>query len=142
MILKPFYGLPKKVIFCKKCVMSNQRPRIVFNNDGDQLGIGYFSLTTKNGRRCSSARAFLTPIKSRNNLTIITDAQVKKLKAIIKCVNMFIVLQNEIKTVKPDPPNFPEILSICLRSLAVSTSLRSKSTIPHPKCTERLYSDS
>ncbi len=49
-------------------------------NDGDQLGIGYFNLTTKNGQRCSSAKAFLTPIKNRNNLTIITDAQVQKLE--------------------------------------------------------------
>ena len=24
------YNLPKKVIFCKKCVLSNQRPRIKF----------------------------------------------------------------------------------------------------------------
>ncbi len=29
-----FKGLPKKVLFCKKCVMSNQRPRIKFNKDG------------------------------------------------------------------------------------------------------------
>jgi N-acetyl sugar amidotransferase len=28
------YNLPKKVIFCKKCVMSNQRPRITFNKQG------------------------------------------------------------------------------------------------------------
>ena len=42
MIIKPirkhmesqFMGLPKKVLFCKKCVMSNQRPRIDFNEDG------------------------------------------------------------------------------------------------------------
>ena len=26
--------LPKKVIFCKKCTVSNQRPRITFNNKG------------------------------------------------------------------------------------------------------------
>ena len=26
--------LPRKVIFCKTCVVSNQRPRITFNNDG------------------------------------------------------------------------------------------------------------
>ena len=26
MILKNYYGLPKKVIFCKKTLMSNQRP--------------------------------------------------------------------------------------------------------------------
>ena len=29
-----FRDLPKKVLFCKKCVMSNQRPRIKFNNEG------------------------------------------------------------------------------------------------------------
>ena len=26
--------LPKEVKFCKKCVMSNQRPRIAFNKEG------------------------------------------------------------------------------------------------------------
>ena len=25
-MVKAFYGLPEKVIFCKKCVISNQRP--------------------------------------------------------------------------------------------------------------------
>ena len=42
MIIKPirkhmetqFKGLPKKILFCKKCVMSNQRPRIKFNEEG------------------------------------------------------------------------------------------------------------
>ena len=28
------YNLPKKVFFCKKCTMSNQRPRIRFNSKG------------------------------------------------------------------------------------------------------------
>ena len=28
------YGLPLEVKFCKKCVVSNQRPRIEFNEDG------------------------------------------------------------------------------------------------------------
>lgn len=28
------YNLPKKVFFCKKCTMSNQRPRIKFNSKG------------------------------------------------------------------------------------------------------------
>ena len=33
---KPKYGLPKKVIFCKKCLISNQRPNstVEFKNDG------------------------------------------------------------------------------------------------------------
>ena len=28
------YNLPRKVRFCKKCVISNQRPRITFDKDG------------------------------------------------------------------------------------------------------------
>lgn len=28
------YNLPEKVVFCKKCVISNQRPRIEFGDDG------------------------------------------------------------------------------------------------------------
>ena len=28
------YGLPKEIKYCKKCTMSNQRPRISFNEDG------------------------------------------------------------------------------------------------------------
>ena len=28
------YNLPKEVRFCKKCVMSNQRPRIIFDEEG------------------------------------------------------------------------------------------------------------
>ncbi len=31
---KKNYDIPKKVIFCKRCVMSNQRPRITFNEKG------------------------------------------------------------------------------------------------------------
>ena len=35
MNLKPFYGLPKKVIFCKKTLISNQRPNstVEFNHN-------------------------------------------------------------------------------------------------------------
>ena len=28
------YNLPRKIIFCKTCTMSNQRPRITFNKRG------------------------------------------------------------------------------------------------------------
>ena len=28
------YNLPEKVVYCTKCVISNQRPRIVFDEDG------------------------------------------------------------------------------------------------------------
>tara|TARA_B100001057_G_scaffold495612_1_gene595076 strand:- start:1566 stop:2729 length:1164 start_codon:yes stop_codon:yes gene_type:complete len=32
--LLKLYNLPKKILFCKKCVISNQRPRITFNKQG------------------------------------------------------------------------------------------------------------
>lgn len=43
-------------------------------NGPDQEGVGYFQLTTRNGFRCSSAVAFLHPIKRRKNLQIISRA--------------------------------------------------------------------
>ncbi|SDW31289.1 GMC family oxidoreductase [Litoreibacter albidus] len=48
-------------------------------NDGDQEGVGYFQLTMANGRRCSSAVAYLKPARGRHNLSIITHAQAKRL---------------------------------------------------------------
>jgi len=48
-------------------------------NGADQEGVGYFQLTTKNGKRCSSAVAYLHPVKNRKNLKIITSAQVEGL---------------------------------------------------------------
>lgn len=47
-------------------------------NGIDQEGVGYFQLTMKGGRRCSSAVAYLKPAKGRQNLEIITDAQTEK----------------------------------------------------------------
>jgi len=47
-------------------------------NGADQEGVGFFQLTARNGRRCSSAVAYLNPVKSRDNLQIITHAQVEK----------------------------------------------------------------
>ena len=48
-------------------------------NGVDQEGVGYFQLTLKGGRRCSSAAAYLSPIKKRKNLTIIPNTQIKKI---------------------------------------------------------------
>jgi choline dehydrogenase len=48
-------------------------------NGRDQEGVGFFQLTSRNGRRCSAAVAFLNPVKSRKNLQIITHAHVQRL---------------------------------------------------------------
>jgi len=49
-------------------------------NGADQEGVGFFQLTARNGRRCSAAVAYLNPVKSRENLEIITHAQVEKVE--------------------------------------------------------------
>lgn len=48
-----------------------------YNGEG-QEGVGYFQLTTRNGRRCSAAVAYLKPIRDRKNLNIVTHAQVTR----------------------------------------------------------------
>ena len=53
-------------------------PRNADYNDGEQEGVGYFQLTMNGGRRCSSARAYLKPARTRSNLRIVTDAQTEK----------------------------------------------------------------
>ena len=49
-------------------------------NGETQEGVGYFQLTARKGRRCSSAVAFLKPARKRPNLKIITGALVKKVE--------------------------------------------------------------
>lgn len=48
-------------------------------NGANQEGVGFFQLTTKNGRRCSAAVAYLNPVKKRESLQIITHAQVDRI---------------------------------------------------------------
>ncbi|CAG2148414.1 GMC family oxidoreductase [Cupriavidus numazuensis] len=43
-------------------------------NNGDQEGVGYYQLTTRNGWRCSTAVAYLRPARSRPNLRVETGA--------------------------------------------------------------------
>lgn len=50
-------------------------PRNADYNGADQAGVGYFQRTIENGWRMSTARTFLTPVKSRPNLTIRTNAR-------------------------------------------------------------------
>ncbi len=48
-------------------------------NGAKQDGFGYYQVTQRNGRRESTARAYLNPVYRRPNLEVITDARVKKL---------------------------------------------------------------
>jgi choline dehydrogenase len=49
-------------------------------NTGNNEGCGYFEVNQKQGVRWSAADAFLHPIKSRANLTILTNSHVNKLQ--------------------------------------------------------------
>ncbi|NKC12013.1 MAG: choline dehydrogenase [Gammaproteobacteria bacterium] len=58
-------------------------------NGAEQEGFGYVQLTVKNGRRQSTAAAFLEPVRKRKNLNIVTGAQARHLDwAGKKCVGV------------------------------------------------------
>jgi choline dehydrogenase len=48
-------------------------------NGATQEGAGYYQLTTRNGRRCSTAVAYLKPGRARGNLQVETNAHVTRI---------------------------------------------------------------
>jgi choline dehydrogenase len=54
-------------------------PRTRDFNGMVQEGVGYFQTTSRNGKRCSAAVAYLHPARRRQNLTIITEALTDRL---------------------------------------------------------------
>jgi choline dehydrogenase len=48
-------------------------------NGAEQLGASPFQFTIKDGKRHSTAQAFLKPVLSRKNLTVVTGAHVKRI---------------------------------------------------------------
>lgn len=53
-------------------------PKIAEFNRGDNFGNAYFQMNQRNGRRWSGTKAFLRPVMRRPNLTVRTDAQVRR----------------------------------------------------------------
>ncbi|HHG5368202.1 TPA: GMC family oxidoreductase [Pseudomonas aeruginosa] len=63
-------------------VKAGERIGIRHSDDfnGDELeGVGIYNVTQKDGKRLSSYRAFVTPVRNRPNLTVMTDCAVDKL---------------------------------------------------------------
>ena len=54
-------------------------PKITEFNRGDNFGNAYFQMNQRRGERFSGTRAFLHPVLDRPNLTVLTNAQVKKI---------------------------------------------------------------
>lgn len=65
-------------LFVQAGVEQGHTHNIDFNGNS-QEGIGHYQVTQKDGHRCSTAVAFLDPIKDRPNLTILTQAKATKI---------------------------------------------------------------
>ncbi|HET9023321.1 MAG TPA: GMC family oxidoreductase N-terminal domain-containing protein [Burkholderiaceae bacterium] len=55
-------------------------PRTDDFNRGDNEGCGYFLVNQTKGVRLNTARAFLRPVQNRPNLTVLTEAQARRLR--------------------------------------------------------------
>jgi len=53
-------------------------PKIADFNRGNNEGVSYFQVNQRRGWRVSSATAFLRPVLSRKNLTVMTEAQAER----------------------------------------------------------------
>ena len=54
-------------------------PKIDEFNRGNNFGNAYFQMNQRRGIRWSATKAFLRPVQSRSNLTVITNAHVRRL---------------------------------------------------------------
>ena len=62
-------------------VQAGQEFGLPFNSDfngAEQHGVGFYQTTTRNGRRCSAAVAYLKPARKRRNLTVRVNVTVSK----------------------------------------------------------------
>lgn len=67
---------------CKRFFEAARQNGIDYNpdfNTGDQEGVGYYQITTRDGRRMSAARAYLHPALKRPNCEVIKRAQVTRI---------------------------------------------------------------
>jgi choline dehydrogenase len=55
-------------------------PRIEEFNRGDNFGNAYFQMNQRRGVRWSNTKAFLRPVMNRPNLTVLTQAHVKRVR--------------------------------------------------------------
>jgi choline dehydrogenase len=55
-------------------------PKIREFNRGDNFGTAYFQMNQRRGRRWGATKAFLRPVLSRPNLTVITNALVERVR--------------------------------------------------------------
>lgn len=69
---------PVAAAFVEAAVQAGYRRNPDFNGP-QQEGVGFYQVTHRNGERFSAAKAYLTPILSRPNLQVITDAHTSRI---------------------------------------------------------------
>jgi choline dehydrogenase len=73
-----YYKTPLAIAFIDACIEKGIPENLDFNSE-EQEGAGLFQFTIKDGKRHSTAQAFLKPILDRKNLKIVTEAHVKRI---------------------------------------------------------------
>ncbi|MEM8887912.1 MAG: GMC family oxidoreductase N-terminal domain-containing protein [Bacteroidota bacterium] len=74
----PAYQSPLGAVFLEACKEYGLKANDDFNGE-NQEGYGFLQFTIKDGRRWSTASAYLKPILSRSNLKVITQAHASSL---------------------------------------------------------------
>jgi choline dehydrogenase len=67
---------------CKRFIEAGQQHGFNYNpdfNGADQEGVGFYQITTRDGRRMSAARAYLHPALKRPNCEVLTRAHVTRI---------------------------------------------------------------
>jgi choline dehydrogenase len=70
---------PLAEAFIEACTEAGYSRNCDFNGES-QDGAGYYQLITHKGLRCSSAKAYLKPVRRRSNLTVITEALAERIE--------------------------------------------------------------
>ena len=83
-------ALPDRHVLCDAFIEAAGSIGIPRNDDFNarsQEGAGYYHVTARNGRRSSSAVAYLRPARRRPNLRVLTDALVTRIGFEQQCAN-------------------------------------------------------
>jgi len=57
-------------------------PKIADFNRGDNFGCAYFQVNQQRGRRQNTYQAFIEPVRHRENLAVLTDAEVQRIRLV------------------------------------------------------------
>ncbi len=71
------YTNPLSSVFLEAAKQSGYPLNADFNG-AQQEGVGFYQVTQRNGARCSAAAGYLSPVRKRSNLTVITGARVSR----------------------------------------------------------------